>query len=113
LRLRAGLSARQTDDLAGKAPGHVAMLEARPHVDLYVSTALAYARIFGATLDYLATGAGRPPTEAQLREAVAAARSLAQHRPATVRATDRKARGPVRAAAARPSTRPRRAVSGR
>jgi transcriptional regulator with XRE-family HTH domain len=77
LRLLAGVSARDASSLAGLSPSHVGLLESDRHV-ANVDTASRLARIFGASIDWLVDGTGRPPSPRTVRGAVAAARERAR-----------------------------------
>ncbi len=76
LRRSAGLSARELDALAGLQPGHARHIErgkitpdgvgARPIA--------AIARVLGSSIDWLYTGAGRPPGERTVKVAIEEAR---------------------------------------
>jgi transcriptional regulator with XRE-family HTH domain len=77
LRDIAGVSARDASALAGLSPSHVGLLEADRH-RATAETASRLARIFGASIDWLVDGAGKPPTPRAVRGAVAAARERAR-----------------------------------
>lgn len=69
LRQRSGLSARAISTLAGLHGSHLSAIESRlDNIELATLTALA--RVFGTTIDFLATGAGNPPSNRALRNAI-------------------------------------------
>lgn len=75
LRNIADISARASDRLAGLHEGHTR------HIELGrwspgPKTAAALAHVFGASLDWLVSGAGRAPSAKRVRDAVARARSV-------------------------------------
>jgi len=74
-RILGGLSARELDRLAGKTPGHSSLLETSPDIDPSVSTAMAYARVLGLSLDWLAAGEGAAPHRAAVLASVQHARA--------------------------------------
>jgi transcriptional regulator with XRE-family HTH domain len=74
LRVRAGLSGRRLSKLASLSETHVAGIEG-PRLLEHVrpQTLHALAEVLGTTMDYLAFGAGEPPSDRTLTIAVARA----------------------------------------
>lgn len=79
-RIRAGLSARRLDDLAGLTPGYTSLIEAGKRANIGARTADAIARVVGVSLDWLIRGDGNEPTDQQVRRAVEAAQRAARER---------------------------------
>lgn len=69
------LRGRELDRLAGRSPGHTTLIEDRAGSDVFAAVCLAYARVLGASLDWLIAGDGDAPTRAQVKAAVAKARA--------------------------------------
>lgn len=76
LLLIAGLSARQACKLAGLPETFTSRLKSAASQPV-VGNAMALARVFGTTTDYLFAGSGEPPTPDQIRAAVQAAQEAA------------------------------------
>lgn len=75
LRERAGLSLKEFERLAMLCGGHCWQIENDPNrTQVRTDTAVRIARLTGATVEYIASGSGRPPSDRQLRAAVNAAR---------------------------------------
>lgn len=70
LRGLAGISARRLSGLAGVAPTLAGKIEAGHRPDPASSTAVAFAGVLGCTTDWLLSGVGEEPTEADVRAAV-------------------------------------------
>jgi len=70
-----GLSLRETDHLAGKTAGHWQAIVSGVVENPTLETLRAYARVFGCTVGWLASGEGDPPSDEAIRAAVAAARA--------------------------------------
>lgn len=75
LRVQAGLTQRELDVLSGICVSHTSMIECGLRQNITADTARGLARATGATLDWLLSGAGDPPTDEQVSAAVAAARA--------------------------------------
>lgn len=75
LRHVAGVSQRDADRIAGRAVGHVGMIETRGNSELSARVARDLAAAFGTTVDWLLDGIGDPPTAEQVRAAVERARA--------------------------------------
>lgn len=74
LRQIAEITQREADRLAGIHRGHVWQLEDGGRDNPTTHTLLALARLYGTSLDWLATGEGTAPTPSEVRAAVARAR---------------------------------------
>lgn len=72
-REAAGLKARELDRLAGITEGHTSFIENGKIANPSTDTARALAHVLGLSLDYLLSGVGSPPTEGEIRTAVASA----------------------------------------
>lgn len=72
-RAAAGYNPTALSVKAGLAKGHVAMIESRVRVAITNKTAKALADVLGIPWAWLAEGDGDPPTEAQIKRAVAGA----------------------------------------
>jgi hypothetical protein len=70
----AGLGPGAVDELAGLYPGHARQFLNGSKSLMRATTAIALARIFGVTVEYLIEGDGTAPTDRVVRKAVAAAR---------------------------------------
>lgn len=68
-----GVSAYKLDQLSELTPGHTAAIERGKRPNLEVRTAQRIARALGVSLDWLVSGLGERPSEAQVRAAIAAA----------------------------------------
>lgn len=80
LRLRrarelAGISARELDRLARLTEGHTSLIESGERSNVEARTATALATTLGLSLDWLITGKGRDPIEADIRTAIERARA--------------------------------------
>ncbi len=74
LRGSAGISQRELSRLSGLAPPHVGAIESGD-IESPSGKALALiATTLGCSLDWLVRGAGEPPTEEEVKAAVASAR---------------------------------------
>lgn len=73
-RLRAGLSARGLDDLAGLTAGYTRLIEAGKRGNIGSRTADAIARVLGVSLDWLIRGDGQEPTDLEMARALDTAR---------------------------------------
>lgn len=74
LRKKGGLSQRELAWLATTSPGYPWHVETGRVVEAGSDFAIAFARVFGCSLEFLLTGSGKEPNERQVRAAVAAAR---------------------------------------
>lgn len=74
LREKAGISARELDRLAGLREGHTWILEHRKDANPELKTLQALAGALGSSVGYLASEEGEPPTEEQVKAAVAQAK---------------------------------------
>lgn len=72
---RAGLSFRGADDLARRTPGHCQAIVRGTIRAAEAVTLLAYARVLGASLDWLISGEGTAPSDDAVRAAVELART--------------------------------------
>jgi hypothetical protein len=76
------VTARELDRLAGLREGHAAMLEKRGSVERVEARTLhRIAEVFGVSMEWLYTGAGRPPGSAAIAMPVARARRAARDKP--------------------------------
>lgn len=77
LRKRAGLEKKaEAERLAGLCSGHLWQVEENSERSgVRTETAQKLARLYGATLDYILAGQGKPPTDQELADAVAAAKA--------------------------------------
>jgi len=71
------VSRRELDRLARRDEG-CATAFIRRDSDVYTQHASRYAKVVGASLDYLIDGVGEPPTDEELEGAVKAAREALQ-----------------------------------
>lgn len=69
-RLRAGLSARRLDELAGLTPGYTSLIESGKRANIGARTADLIARVIGVSLDWLIRGEGDEPTDIEVARAV-------------------------------------------
>lgn len=74
-RKLAGLSSREVDRLAGLTLGHAHLIESGRRPRIEVETAQGLARVFGTSIDWLASGLGTAPSEQQIADAVSRARA--------------------------------------
>ena len=72
-RSASGLTAYALSLKASLSKTHVAMIENHKRVDIEVATAQAIATVLGISWVWLLAGEGEPPTEAQIKKAVAGA----------------------------------------
>lgn len=75
IRIRAGLSAKALDRLAGLGLGHTAIIERGDRPEVAIPTVQRLARALGSTVGWLANGEGKPPTDTQVAAAVKDARA--------------------------------------
>jgi transcriptional regulator with XRE-family HTH domain len=75
LRQRAGISARELDRLACRTEGHVNLIEMSRIASVSAETVADYARVLGASCDWLITGEGRVPSERAIKAAIERART--------------------------------------
>jgi transcriptional regulator with XRE-family HTH domain len=80
LRIRARLSQRAFDQLCCICASHTSMIECGARDNITGDTAIAISVATGCTTDWLLAGKGRPPTNAELEAAVAAAKVRAAAR---------------------------------
>lgn len=78
LRRLSELKARRVDALAGLTPGHTRLLERGLKKAPTVTTITALAPIFGASVEWLAIGAGTEPTKSTIQDAVRQAEANAR-----------------------------------
>lgn len=71
----AGISSKELDRLAGLSPGATWAAERSDKDNPHTKTARGIARVLGLSLDHLVNGTGAPPTEEQVRAAVATAQA--------------------------------------
>lgn len=71
----AGLSSNRLSLLAGLSKSHVALIEGELRLKLGMETVSRLAVTLGVSSDWLNAGDGPPPTEDQVKRAVAAAES--------------------------------------
>lgn len=74
-RNAAGLERSELGELAGLSPALVGMIERGDRTNIAATTATSLARVLGTRAEYLVDGEGDPPTDADVREAVARARA--------------------------------------
>jgi transcriptional regulator with XRE-family HTH domain len=70
------MSARALDGLAGLQPGHTRIIETKDAGRVAAETIRKIANVFGVSLDWLFTGAGRRPSDARVRAAAERARGV-------------------------------------
>lgn len=78
------MSLRELARIIGVSPAYPGLIESRKEADIGATVAVSIAKTFGATVGYLVTGDGKPPTRKQAEAAVAQAR--AEQGPDTERA---------------------------
>lgn len=76
-----GLSGRQLSQLAGVADGFASMIERGVSRAPAFGVIVAFARVLGVSLDWLARGVDPQPTAEQIKAAVEAARASRARRP--------------------------------
>ena len=64
--------------MAGLSPALVGMIERGDRTNIAAATAIALARTLGTTAEYLITGDGEPPSDADARAAAERARGAAR-----------------------------------
>lgn len=74
LRKQGGVSASELSSLAGLSPAHVALIERGSRPNITVTTAMAIARVFGVSVEYLVAGEGPAPSPDDVVAAIARAR---------------------------------------
>ena len=74
LRGMAAISARELDRLAGISESHTSLLERSIGDRISARTAVAIAKVLGASLDWLLAGRGHEPTPETVKEAVSSVR---------------------------------------
>jgi len=74
LREFADISGREVARLAGISETHINQLESQSPDAVSARTLQRIAHVFGVPLDWLYTGAGKSPTKASVRRAVASSR---------------------------------------
>jgi transcriptional regulator with XRE-family HTH domain len=72
-RTASGLNRTALSVRAGLVKGHVALIEDRLRVNIDIETAKKIASVLGVNWQWLRLGEGDPPTEAQIKKAVAGA----------------------------------------
>jgi transcriptional regulator with XRE-family HTH domain len=72
-RTASGLNRTALSVRAGLVKGHVALIEDRRRVNIDIETAQKIAAVLGVDWQWLRLGEGDPPTEAQIKKAVAGA----------------------------------------
>lgn len=79
LRRIAGLGTLETDQLAGLSRGYTGRIESSAgRKNISLDTLRAICGVFGCSVGYLVDGEGKPPSEAQIKKAVAKARREAK-----------------------------------
>lgn len=73
-RVLGGIPGSTLDRLAGLAEGHVRLIETGRRPNPEAATLEPLACVLGVSLDWLIAGKGVPPSEEQVKAAVAAAR---------------------------------------
>lgn len=73
--MRAGLTQRELDALAVICTSHTSMIECGLRENITADTARGIASATGATLDWLLSGKGDPPSDEQIEVAVSSARA--------------------------------------
>ena len=67
----AGVTQERLAKLCGISGPHVSLIESGGRTDLKLRVLVALAQGLGVSMEWLATGAGDPPTEEQIRQAIA------------------------------------------
>ncbi len=77
LREVSGVSGRGLHELCGISASYSSVAEKRPNLLPRAEQARALATLFGASVEWLVYGVGRPPSERAIRRAVSRARARA------------------------------------
>jgi transcriptional regulator with XRE-family HTH domain len=77
LRTKAGVGVSDLAKIAGlKSPSHIGLIERGVRKDIAASTALALARVLGASVEWLVSGEGDEPSEAVVKAAIGTAQAV-------------------------------------